>query len=71
VTATEQAAPTGVPQRALRHIPEFLLGVGALVLRAALGAAGAVAQGMTRNPPASAPVRPALGEATGMGLPSK
>ncbi|MEU9960054.1 hypothetical protein [Streptomyces sp. NPDC050982] len=27
MTMTQQAAPTGVPPRALRHIPVFLLGV--------------------------------------------
>ncbi|WP_326585117.1 iron ABC transporter permease [Streptomyces sp. NBC_00481] len=39
VTATERAAPTGVPPRALRHLPLFLGGIGALALCAALSLA--------------------------------
>ncbi|MEW2402395.1 iron ABC transporter permease [Streptomyces sp. NPDC046862] len=40
MTATEQAAPTGVPPfRALRHVPLFLAGLGALALCAALSLA--------------------------------
>lgn len=39
VTATERAAPTGVPPRALRHLTLFLGGIGALALCAALSLA--------------------------------
>ncbi|MPY55235.1 hypothetical protein [Streptomyces acidicola] len=39
MTATERAAPTGVPPcRALRHVPRFLAGVGPLPPCAALAA---------------------------------
>ncbi|MFI1728155.1 hypothetical protein ACH40E_02725 [Streptomyces acidicola] len=39
MTATEQAAPTGVPPcRALRHVPRFLVGLGPLAPCAALAA---------------------------------
>lgn len=39
VTATERAAPSGVPLRALRHVPLFLGGLAALTLCAALSLA--------------------------------
>lgn len=39
VTVTERVAPTGVPPRALRHLPLFLGGIGALALCAALSLA--------------------------------
>lgn len=39
VTATEGVAPTGAPSRALRHLPLFLGGIGALALCAALSLA--------------------------------
>ncbi|WP_251828970.1 iron ABC transporter permease [Streptomyces sp. ATCC 21386] len=39
VTATERAAPTGVPPRALRHLTLLLGGIGALTLCAALSLA--------------------------------
>ncbi|MDX2737068.1 FecCD family ABC transporter permease [Streptomyces caniscabiei] len=39
MTATEGVAPTGAPSRALRHLPLFLGGIGALALCAALSLA--------------------------------
>ncbi|MDX3644897.1 iron ABC transporter permease [Streptomyces sp. MB09-02B] len=39
MTATERAAPTGAPPRALRHLTLFLGGIGALALCAALSLA--------------------------------